>query len=157
MERIRLFALCMLLASLFSIVACTQQAHTPAEDNDSSDMIMLDTMLGKGEEAIPGQLVAVQYTGWLYDKTTANHHGKKFDSSLDSGKPFEFLLGAEKVIKGWDQGIVGMKVGGQRSLIIPARLGYGSAGSGKIIPPNSTLVFHVELTGVRENLPAAVK
>lgn len=158
MNRITFLPLAMLLsASLFLTAACTRQARTTAEDADTSGLIMLDTRLGTGEEAIPGQRVAVHYTGWLYDKAAADHHGRKFDSSRDRGQPFEFLLGAEKVIKGWNQGIEGMKVGGQRSLIIPAQLGYGPAGSGTIIPPNATLFFDVELMGVRENPSAAAK
>jgi FKBP-type peptidyl-prolyl cis-trans isomerase FkpA len=158
MKRINFLPLALLLStSLFLTAACTEQARAPVEDADTADMFQLDTKLGTGAEAIPGQQVSVHYTGWLYDKTTADHHGQKFDSSRDRGQPFEFLLGAEKVIKGWDQGIEGMKVGGQRSLIIPARLGYGASGSGKIIPPNATLVFDVELVGVRDNPSVAKK
>jgi len=158
MNRITLLPLALLLSiSLLLTTACTEQTRPPSEDTDTSDIIMLDAKLGEGEEAIPGQMVAVHYTGWLYDKTTADHHGLKFDSSHDRGQPFEFLLGAEKVIKGWDQGIAGMKVGGQRLLIIPARLAYGPAGSGKMIPPNAPLIFDVELVGVRENPSVNVK
>jgi FKBP-type peptidyl-prolyl cis-trans isomerase len=158
MKRITFLPLALLLSmNLYLTTACTEQARTTAEDTDTSDMILLDTKLGTGAEAIPGQMVSVHYTGWLYDKTTADHHGQKFESSRDRGQPVEFLLGAEKVIKGWDQGIEGMKVGGQRTLIIPAHLGYGPGGSGKIIPPNAMLVFDVELMGVRENPSVAAK
>jgi peptidylprolyl isomerase len=100
--------------------------------------------VGTGAEAKAGTMVKVHYTGWL-----ANG-GSKFDSSLDRGKPFEFKLGAGKVIKGWDDGVVGMKVGGKRKLHIPAALGYGAGGSGATIPPNSDLVFEVELLDVRQ-------
>ena len=97
---------------------------------------------GTGETAVAGKTVSVHYTGWLTD-------GKKFDSSKDRGQPFEFPLGGGRVIKGWDEGAQGMKVGGVRKLTIPASLGYGSRGAGGVIPPDATLVFEVELLGVR--------
>ena len=101
-----------------------------------------DVRVGNGAEAKAGKTVEVHYTGWLTD-------GKKFDSSRDRGEPFAFKLGAGQVIKGWDEGVAGMKIGGQRKLTIPATLGYGSRGVGGVIPPNATLVFDVELLGVR--------
>jgi FKBP-type peptidyl-prolyl cis-trans isomerase len=114
-----------------------------------TELIKTDVTLGDGTLATAGKDVSVHYTGWLYDETATDHHGKKFDSSRDRGQPFEFPLGAGHVIKGWDQGVEGMKVGGQRTLIIPAALGYGARGAGGVIPPNATLVFDVELLGVR--------
>ena len=101
-----------------------------------------DDQVGTGTEAQAGKTVSVHYTGWLTD-------GTKFDSSLDRGQPFEFTLGSGNVIRGWDEGVKGMKVGGKRKLTIPPDLGYGAAGAGGAIPPNATLVFEVELLGVQ--------
>ncbi len=101
-----------------------------------------DTQEGQGPSAATGAWVQVHYTGWLYNDGQA---GKKFDSSKDRGEPFEFSLGAGQVIRGWDEGVQGMKVGGTRTLIIPAELGYGAYGAGGVIPPNATLMFEVEL------------
>ena len=107
-----------------------------------------DTTPGTGAEAKPGQRVKVHYTGWLYDPTAANARGKKFDSSKDRGQPFSFGLGGGEVIRGWDEGVAGMKVGGTRVLTIPPEMGYGARGAGGVIPPNATLVFEVDLLGV---------
>ncbi len=103
-----------------------------------------DTVVGTGAEAKPGHNVVVHYTGWLY---VNGEQGAKFDSSKDRGEPFIFPLGGGMVIKGWDEGVQGMRVGGQRTLIIPADLGYGVRGAGGVIPPNATLKFDVELLG----------
>ena len=107
-----------------------------------------DTKVGTGAVATPGKSVSVHYTGWLYDPNAKDHHGKKFDSSKDRNEPFEFKLGAGMVIRGWDEGVADMKVGGARTLVIPPDLGYGARGAGGVIPPNATLVFDVELLGV---------
>jgi len=117
-------------------------------DNVTSLQIT-DISIGNGAEAKPGSTVTVHYTGWLYDPKATDKHGKKFDSSKDHGEPFEFKLGAGMVIRGWDQGVAGMKVGGTRTLVIPSALGYGARGAGGAIPPHSTLVFDVELLAVR--------
>jgi len=108
----------------------------------SSGLIIDDITLGEGEAAAAGQSVTVHYTGWLTD-------GSKFDSSKDRNDPFVFGLGQRQVIAGWDEGVQGMKVGGKRKLTIPPALGYGARGAGGVIPPNATLVFEVELLGVR--------
>jgi len=105
-----------------------------------------DVVIGKGTVAKAGAEVAVHYTGWLW-KDGAK--GAKFDSSKDRGEPFEFSLGAGQVIKGWDEGVQGMKVGGKRTLVIPPQLGYGARGAGGVIPPNATLLFEVELLEAR--------
>ena len=104
-----------------------------------------DTVVGTGDEAKPGHNVVVHYTGWL---CVNGEQGAKFDSSRDRNDPFEFSLGAGMVIKGWDEGVQGMKIGGQRTLIIPAALGYGARGAGGVIPPNAALKFDVELLKV---------
>jgi FKBP-type peptidyl-prolyl cis-trans isomerase FkpA len=109
----------------------------------------IDTVTGKGAEAIAGRPVVVHYTGWLYDPAQPDGKGRKFDSSLDRREPFSFPLGGGRVIRGWDEGVAGMKVGGKRTLVIPSDLGYGARGAGGVIPPNATLVFDVELLEVR--------
>ncbi len=114
-----------------------------------SELQIIDQQVGEGTEAVAGKPVVVHYTGWLYDESAADNKGNKFDSSRDRNDPFMFNLGAGQVIKGWDQGVAGMKVGGQRTLIIPAELGYGARGAGGVIPPNATLVFDVELLDVQ--------
>jgi FKBP-type peptidyl-prolyl cis-trans isomerase FkpA len=103
---------------------------------------------GTGAAIAAGQKADVQYTGWLYEAAAPEHKGKEFDSSRTSGRPFSFLLGTGQVIKGWDQGVLGMKVGGRRRLTIPADLGYGDVGAGGVIPPGATLVFDVDLVGI---------
>ena len=110
--------------------------------------MITDTKPGTGPEATPGQVVEVHYTGWLFDAGAPDKKGKKFDSSRDRGDPFRFRLGAGEVIEGWDKGVAGMRVGGQRTLTIPPELGYGAQGAGRVIPPGATLVFEVELLGL---------
>tara|TARA_B100001123_G_scaffold450055_1_gene618283 strand:+ start:602 stop:1033 length:432 start_codon:yes stop_codon:yes gene_type:complete len=115
----------------------------------NSPMLKLeDTRIGKGSEARDGQLVTVHYTGWLYDENRPDNKGPKFDSSLDRNESFQFQVGAGQVIAGWDEGVPGMKVGGTRELTIPPDLGYGSREMG-VIPPNSTLIFEVQLLDVQ--------
>ncbi len=109
---------------------------------NASGLQYVDLIPGTGREAQVGETAIVHYTGWLKD-------GTKFDSSKDRGEPFRFPLGAGRVIKGWDEGVVGMKIGGTRKLIIPPDLGYGARGAGQVIPPNATLTFEVELLDLR--------
>ncbi len=141
------------LALLFSIsiiltTACTQQATPSMETSSVTELIRTDIKSGEGTEAVAGKQVSVHYTGWLYDTSAPDNKGVKFDSSRDRNQPFDFPLGAGRVIRGWDEGVAGMKVGGQRTLIIPPHMGYGARGAGGVIPPNATLIFDVELLGV---------
>ena len=117
-----------------------------AATTTASGLIMDDIVVGNGDTAAAGKEVTVHYTGWL---TNGVEKGKKFDSSKDRNDPFVFPLGAGQVIKGWDEGVQGMKVGGTRKLTIPANLGYGARGAGGVIPPNATLMFDVELLAVK--------
>ncbi len=129
------------LATLVSMsVAQAEVVTTP------SGLKYEDHVVGEGKEATKGSGVDVHYTGWLNE---AGKKGKKFDSSVDRGTPFSFPLGAQRVIAGWDEGVAGMKVGGKRTLFIPAALGYGARGAGAAIPPNADLIFDVELLAVK--------
>ena len=134
------------LLALLMLSACADPGPPPG--GSVAEMQRIDAAIGTGAEATPGQLVTVHYTGWLYDEKAPQQRGQKFDSSLDRDKPFTFKLGAGQVIRGWDEGVAGMKVGGKRTLLIPAWLGYGSSGAGGVIPPNASLVFEVELLDV---------
>lgn len=111
----------------------------------STPLQITDTQPGSGHEARPGHTVTVHYTGWLYEDGA---QGARFDSSRDRGQPFQFALGAGMVIRGWDEGVAGMRVGGRRTLVIPPELGYGARGAGGVIPPHATLLFEVELLDV---------
>jgi peptidylprolyl isomerase len=139
-EKILLIAFASLLLPGMSFSAEPKEVTTP------SGLKYIDQKVGTGDEAVKGMTVDVHYTGWLYE---GGKRTKKFDSSVDRGKPFSFKLGAGQVIKGWDEGVQGMKVGGKRELIIPPSLGYGARDVGDgLIPPNSTLDFEVELLKV---------
>jgi FKBP-type peptidyl-prolyl cis-trans isomerase FkpA len=122
------------------------QAMAASKVTTASGLQYVDIKVGNGEVAKAGEQVSVHYTGWLQNPDGSK--GKKFDSSKDRGQPFQFALGGGQVIKGWDEGVAGMKVGGERELIIPPDLGYGPRGAGGVIPPNATLIFDVELLGV---------
>ncbi len=129
-------------------MAGARAAGMSPNSSEKQGLKMIDHKVGTGAEAVAGKRVTVHYTGWLFDEKAPDNKGKKFDSSRDRGDPFVFPLGAGRVIAGWDQGVAGMKVGGQRTLIIPPEMGYGARGAGGVIPPNATLVFDVELLGV---------
>jgi len=137
--------------------APAEPSAAPAEDsvpapastgNATMAMEKTDLAPGTGAEIKSGQTALVHYTGWLYDAAAPEHKGKKFDSSVDRNEPFEFPVGAGMVIRGWDEGVQGMRVGGTRVLVIPPDLGYGARGAGGVIPPNATLMFEVELLDV---------
>ena len=148
----RISMLINLAAVIFGMILLPAGAfsETTRGANKVTELIKKDTKIGAGEEAVIGKAVEVHYTGWLYDPNAPDKKGAKFDSSRDRGTPFSFLLGAGRVIKGWDKGVAGMKVGGQRTLIIPPEMAYGSRGAGNVIPPDSTLIFDVELVGLRQ-------
>ena len=132
---------------LFAAAATQASAQTQGKTmTTASGLQIADTKVGTGAQPQTGQTCVMHYTGWLYNNGTK---GAKFDSSLDRGEPFEFAIGQGQVIKGWDEGVATMKVGGKRTLIIPPQLGYGARGAGGVIPPNATLIFDVELLGVK--------
>jgi peptidylprolyl isomerase len=137
-------AIALMVGSATGINMAKAQSAKPV--TTSTGLQTIDTVVGTGASPRPNQTAMVHYTGWLYAN---GQKGKKFDSSLDSGKPFEFPVGAGRVIKGWDEGVATMKVGGKRTLIVPPQLGYGASGAGGVIPPNATLMFDVELLGVK--------
>jgi FKBP-type peptidyl-prolyl cis-trans isomerase FkpA len=133
------------LLSVVLVAACGGET----ERTNVTELIKQDGRVGTGTEAVAGRSVTVHYTGWLYDASRPDQKGTKFDSSRDRNEPFSFDLGAGQVITGWDQGVAGMKVGGQRTLTIPPHMGYGGRGAGGVIPPNATLLFDVELLDVK--------
>lgn len=145
-----LVLLCLVSASIDAFAAIAPIAAQAQEKGKmmttASGLEIEDTKIGTGASPHAGQICVMHYTGWLYENGAK---GKKFDSSLDRGQPFEFPIGQGHVIRGWDEGVASMKVGGTRTLIIPPDLGYGARGAGGVIPPNATLLFEVELLGVK--------
>jgi peptidylprolyl isomerase len=141
---LRVGALVLAALSIVPDAARAQPASRPV--TTSSGLQIIDTKAGTGPSPRAGQTAVVHYTGWLYVNGTK---GKKFDSSVDRNEPFSFPVGQGRVIRGWDEGVATMKVGGKRTLIIPPQLGYGARGAGGAIPPNATLIFDVELLGVK--------
>jgi FKBP-type peptidyl-prolyl cis-trans isomerase len=136
------------VTGIVALTACGAPELPPATVG-VEQMQVTDLVVGNGAEAVAGKSVTVHYSGWLYDPAQPESKGKPFDSSRDAGRPFTFSLGAGQVIAGWDQGVQGMKVGGQRRLVIPHHLAYGERGAGGVIPPRASLVFDVELLDVR--------
>ena len=148
----RISALINLSVLMLGMIMLPQVAFSETRQGATNvtELVKKDIKIGTGEEAVVGKMVEVHYTGWLYDPAAPDKKGAKFDSSRDRGTPFSFLLGAGRVIKGWDRGVAGMKVGGQRMLTIPAEMAYGARGAGNVIPPNAALIFDVELLGLRQ-------
>ena len=134
------------LLAIFALAACDPG---PPPGGSVAELQRIDVKPGDGAMATSGSDVTVHYTGWLYDEKAPDLRGAKFDSSVDRDEPFTFLLGAGQVIRGWDEGVAGMKIGGKRKLLIPSDLGYGRSGAGAAIPPNTSLVFEVELLDVK--------
>ena len=135
-----------MLGGVAAAIATRAAAQTSGKPmTTASGLQIIDIKEGAGPSPKPGQTCVMHYTGWLYEN---GQKGKKFDSSVDRGQPFQFPVGAGRVIAGWDEGVGSMKVGGKRTLIIPPNLGYGARGAGGVIPPNATLMFDVELLGV---------
>lgn len=156
MKRARLGALAVLglMAGAAALAAAAVPTNAIAQDSQDtgaavttqSGLKMTDTVVGTGATPATGQICVMHYTGWLYED---GKKGQKFDSSVDRGEPFEFPIGTGRVIRGWDEGVASMKVGGKRTLVIPPELGYGARGAGGVIPPNATLIFDVELLGLK--------
>jgi FKBP-type peptidyl-prolyl cis-trans isomerase len=136
------------LAGVIGLAGCGTGTEPGPAPPGVDRMEIIELVAGNGTEAVAGRKVTVHYSGWLYDPAQPEAKGKPFDSSRESGRPFSFALGAGQVIAGWDQGVQGMKVGGQRRLVIPHELAYGERGAGGVIPPRATLVFDVELLEV---------
>ncbi|MGC1777253.1 MAG: FKBP-type peptidyl-prolyl cis-trans isomerase [Xanthobacteraceae bacterium] len=144
--RLRVIAALLFAITAGVLVTASPPAWAQHVTMTADGLGIIDTKVGTGATPKAGQTVVVDYTGWLYDN---GKRGKKFDSSVDRGQPFDFPLGKGQVIPGWDEGVASMKVGGERTLIIPPSLGYGSSGAGGVIPPNATLLFDVKLLAVK--------
>ena len=142
------FTIAALLLATLLLASCQGDPGIPA-GGSVAELQRIDDQLGTGATATGGSDVTVHYTGWLYDERAADKRGLKFDSSRDRSEPFTFLLGAGRVIRGWDEGVAGMRVGGKRTLLIPSGYAYGRDGAGDVIPPHASLVFEVELLDVR--------
>ena len=146
----KLFVTIILLLSFSSTWAIDITLEkTLKEENKMTEFTIIDSQLGEGREAEKGLTITVHYSGWIYDENEDDKKGNKFDSSKDRNEPFTFVLGVGQVIKGWDDGFAGMKIGGTRTIIIPSEMGYGSRGAGSVIPPNADLIFDVELLGIQ--------
>lgn len=139
-----------LIASLCALLLAGCSPPAPYAGGGVAELQRIDLSDGTGAVAAPGDEVAVHYTGWLYDEHAPEQRGQQFDSSHERGEPIAFRLGAGRVIRGWDEGVAGMRVGGRRVLLIPAAYGYGQKGAGGAIPPGASLVFEVELMEVHK-------
>ncbi len=145
-KKIFTFISLLMFTSLSQSIELVNEEKGKMQDREIKELILTDNKVGEGREAEKGLTVTVHYTGWLYEK---GEKTSKFDSSVDRREPFSFVLGVGQVIKGWDQGVSGMQVGGSRTIIIPSDMGYGSRGAGNVIPPNSDLIFDVELIEIQ--------
>lgn len=145
-KKIFTFISLLMFTSLSQSIELVNEEKDKMQDKEIKELIITDNKVGEGREAEKGLTVTVHYTGWLYEK---GEKTSKFDSSVDRREPFSFVLGVGQVIKGWDQGVSGMQVGGSRTIIIPSDMGYGSRGAGNVIPPNSDLIFDVELIEIQ--------
>ncbi len=137
------------VAILSALLLAACGGPSPYTGGDVAELQRIDVAPGEGTPAAAGDEVAVHYTGWLYDQSAPDRRGAQFDSSRDRGQPFVFRLGAGRVIRGWDEGVAGMRRGGTRELHVPAWLGYGADGAGAVIPPGASLVFEVELLDIQ--------
>jgi FKBP-type peptidyl-prolyl cis-trans isomerase FkpA len=133
---------------LLGLIAACNGKPSVVPTSSVTSMQSVELKAGTGDAVTAGKIAVVQYTGWLYEASAPDNKGKQFDSSRTAGQPFRFPLGTGQVIKGWDQGVVGMKIGESRRLIIPADLAYGDSGAGGVIPPGATLVFDIDLVGI---------
>lgn len=149
MLKILLMSLMMLFVISTSYAIEINLEGTKKMEKQITTLVKNDIKLGEGREAEKGLSVTVHYTGWLYDSSSKDGKGKKFDSSVDRQEPFVFILGVGQVIKGWDEGVDGMKVGGHLLITIPSEIGYGSRGAGGVIPANADLIFDVQLLGIQ--------
>lgn len=145
-KKIFTFIALLMFTSLSQSIELVNEEKGKMQDKEIKELIITDNKVGEGREAEKGLTVTVHYTGWLYEK---GEKTSKFDSSVERREPFSFVLGVGQVIKGWDQGVSGMQVGGSRTIIIPSDMGYGSRGAGNVIPPNSDLIFDVELIEIQ--------
>ena len=145
-KKIFTFISLLMFTSLSQSIELVNEEKGKMQDREIKELILTDNKVGEGREAEKGLTVTVHYTGWLYEK---GEKTSKFDTSVDRREPFSFVLGVGQVIKGWDQGVSGMQVGGSRTIIIPSDMGYGSRGAGNVIPPNSDLIFDVELIEIQ--------
>ena len=148
MSRIRSLCKAGLVVLVGLVAGCGAKPGAVTPASGVSSMQSIELKAGSGEPLAAGKVAVVQYTGWLYEASAKDNKGKQFDSSRTGGQPFRFPVGTGQVIKGWDQGVAGMKVGESRRLIIPADLAYGDSGAGGVIPPGATLVFDIDLIGI---------
>jgi FKBP-type peptidyl-prolyl cis-trans isomerase FkpA len=144
----KLLAILAVVGSSILAAGCSRSEPAPAAASGLSAMQSVELKAGGGAAITPGKIAVVQYTGWLYEASATDYKGKQFDSSRTGGQPFRFPVGTGQVIKGWDQGVLGMKVGESRRLVIPPGLAYGDSGAGGVIPPGATLVFDIDLIAI---------